>query len=62
MTATFKENAAIIEQARETLVAAQRIKEDPDFVNAMNYMRVQKHRGKIVECPCKENEYTIKVR
>lgn len=57
----FEEHKTVIDAARETLMAAVHIKEDPEFIKAMAYMKVQKMRGKIKEAPCKENNYSIRM-
>lgn len=58
----FEDHAKVLLAARETLMAADRIKSDPEYISALGYMRMQKKRGRIEDYPRKENNYTFSMR
>lgn len=57
----FNHHLEVLNNASNILSAAQNVKEDPEYKQAMNYMRTQKMRGRIKEIPCKKNGYTVEV-
>lgn len=52
---------SILNSHRDCLLAAQKVKDDPAYKKAMNYMRTQKIRGRIKEVPTKENGFSVEV-
>ena len=58
----FDKHASVIESAAPILMQAEEIKASAEFKQAMNYMRTQKHVGRIDELPTKGNGYKVVVK
>lgn len=58
---SFAKHQKVIEENRELLIKADRIRKSSEFRSAMHYFFIQAKRGNITEKPSLDNEYTIKV-
>lgn len=59
MSEQYREHQDFIEENRDVLLKAAKIKKDPRYKRALHYFNVQKQRGHIRECPSESNNYQI---